>query len=42
MTSRLRTAVAALFVVLSFSYGAVVTPAGPVAAQRDCVRPCRF
>ncbi|WP_290051861.1 hypothetical protein [Amycolatopsis solani] len=42
MTSKVGTAVAALFVVLSFSYGAAVTPAGPAAGQPDCLRICRF
>ncbi|WP_370971389.1 hypothetical protein [Amycolatopsis sp. cg9] len=42
MTSKVRAAVAVLFVVLSFSSGAVVITAAPTAARPDCVRPCRF
>lgn len=42
MTSRLRAVVAAVFVVLSFSFGAVVTVAAPTSAHPDCVRPCHF
>ncbi|MEV6641205.1 hypothetical protein [Amycolatopsis sp. NPDC051371] len=42
MTSRLRAVVAAVFVVFSFSFGAVVTVPAPTSAHSDCVRPCRF
>ncbi|MGW5717146.1 hypothetical protein ACWEVP_13355 [Amycolatopsis sp. NPDC003865] len=42
MTSRLRAVVAVVFVVLSFSFGAVATATAPTAARPDCVRPCRF
>lgn len=42
MTSRLRAAVATVFVVLSFSLGAVVTVTAPASAHTDCLRSCRF
>lgn len=42
MTSRLRAAVAAVFVVFSFSFGAAVTVAAPTSAHPDCIRPCHF
>ncbi|WP_329050838.1 hypothetical protein OG738_02430 [Amycolatopsis sp. NBC_01488] len=42
MSSRLRAVVATVFVVLSFSFGAVVTTSAPTSAHSDCVRPCHF
>ncbi|MEU0789216.1 hypothetical protein ABZ342_04060 [Amycolatopsis sp. NPDC005961] len=42
MTSRLRAVVAAVFVVFSFSFGAVVVVTAPASAHSDCFRPCRF
>ncbi|MEV6619977.1 hypothetical protein AB0M83_06020 [Amycolatopsis sp. NPDC051106] len=42
MTSTLRSVVATVFVVLSFSFGAVVTVPAPTSAHSDCLRSCRF
>ncbi|WP_255410266.1 hypothetical protein [Amycolatopsis sp. CA-128772] len=42
MTSRLRAAVATLFVVLSLAFMVDAATATPTAARPDCMRPCRF
>lgn len=43
MTSRLRAAVAALYVVFALALVVVdATTATPAAARPDCIRPCRF
>lgn len=42
MSSRLRAVVSAVFVVFSFSLGAVVTVTPPTVSHSDCFRPCRF
>ncbi|MEV7038658.1 hypothetical protein [Amycolatopsis sp. NPDC051061] len=42
MTSKLRAVVAAVFVVFSFSFGAVATVSAAPSAHPDCVRPCHF
>jgi hypothetical protein len=42
MSSKVRTAVAVVFVVLSFGSMAAGATAAPSAARSDCVRHCHF
>lgn len=42
MTSRLRAAVATLFVVFSLAFAVDGITTTAVSAGPDCVRPCRF
>jgi hypothetical protein len=42
MTSRLRAAVATLFVVFSLAFAVDATTTTPAAPTSDCLRPCHF
>jgi hypothetical protein len=42
MTSRVKAAVATLFVVISLAFAVDEVTATPTAPRPDCFRPCRF